>query len=215
MIKMKKEFVISLLLALILIIGLYSDVFIVSAATTSSNTFAGYSSSAFSNSAGSVSTYSSVSPTSSGFSSSAMSTYWPQFSSNSFQNCNAATTDFLVAIPPGGCTPNVVRSDLLAEQNVPVFCKVSTLKINPLIDVSAIKSMSFSGNYPQGVSGVSYHPAREATRNYNTLLSSPYVDDAGYVVILLSRQGDERDLPQFIEGNLTARISYDAKHQDC
>jgi len=141
-----------------------------------------------------------------------MSTYWPQFSSSSYENCDGATSDFIIAIPPGACTPNVVRSDLLAEQNVPVFCKLSALKINPLIDVSAIQSISFSGDYPEGVAGVSYHPARQAVRSYNTLLSSPYLNDAGYVVISLSRQADERTLPKFIEGNLTARIRYDARH---
>ena len=29
--------------------------------------------------------------------------------------------DFLVDIVPTGCTPGIVRSDLLEEQNVPVF----------------------------------------------------------------------------------------------
>ena len=40
--------------------------------------------------------------------------------------------DFIIRIVPGGCTPPVVRSDLLAEQNVPVFCQIDALKINPL-----------------------------------------------------------------------------------
>lgn len=137
--------------------------------------------------------------------------YWPNYRQN-LQQCNGATTDFLVMIPPGACTPNVVRSDLLAEQNVPVFCKISTLKINPLIDVSAIQSISFSGSYPEGVSGVSYHPPRQGVRSYNTLLGSDISNDAGYVVITLSRQPDERELQRFVEGNLTARIRYDARH---
>jgi len=147
------------------------------------------------------------------FGGSSMGSYWPQFqtTNQNMQNCNGATTDFLVTIPPGGCTPNVVRSDLLAEQNVPIFCKLSTLRLNPLIDVSAIRSISFTGNYPKGVSGVSYHPARQAVRSYNTVISSPATDNAGYVVITLSRQADEREIQKWIEGNLTARISYDSR----
>ena len=32
--------------------------------------------------------------------------------------------DFIVEILPGDCSPALVRSDLLEEQNVPVFCKL-------------------------------------------------------------------------------------------
>jgi hypothetical protein len=128
------------------------------------------------------------------------------------QSCGDLRTDFILTIPPLGCTPNVVRSDLLAEQNVPVFCKLSSLNTNPLIDVSSIKSISFSGSYPTGVSGVSYHPPKDGVKNYNTVLSSSYQDDAGYVVITLNRHADERTLPSFIEGDLVARINYDGKH---
>ena len=42
--------------------------------------------------------------------------------------------DIIMQIIPGSCSPAVVRSDLLEEQNVPVFCKVRSIQINPLID---------------------------------------------------------------------------------
>ncbi|HDI03200.1 MAG TPA: hypothetical protein ENF67_01530, partial [Candidatus Pacearchaeota archaeon] len=58
------------------------------------------------------------------------------------QYCNETATDFLVLIEPFSCSPSVVRSDLLAEQNVPVFCRLSAVKINPLIQVPYIKSVS-------------------------------------------------------------------------
>ncbi|HEX9740355.1 MAG TPA: hypothetical protein VGA29_06235, partial [Ignavibacteriaceae bacterium] len=67
--------------------------------------------------------------------------------------CNAGQ-DFIIQIPPFGCTPAVVRSDLLEEQNVPVFCQLSAIKLNPLIEVEAIDSLSFSGNYPEGIQGI-------------------------------------------------------------
>ena len=52
--------------------------------------------------------------------------------------------DFVLQISPFGCTPAVVRSDLLEEQNVPIFCQIGATQVNPLIDVQAIDSVSFS-----------------------------------------------------------------------
>ena len=37
-------------------------------------------------------------------------------------------TDFIIQISPLSCTPTVVRSDLLAEENVNVFCKMTGIK---------------------------------------------------------------------------------------
>ena len=51
--------------------------------------------------------------------------------------------DFLLQITPFGCSPSVVRSDLLEEQNVPVFCQLYATKMNPLIDFNAINFISF------------------------------------------------------------------------
>lgn len=215
--------VISLIMIVLLISGVYAQFSTMnsgndfnSRTTPTDNNYAGYNSNNYKSSTfQGTNNIQSTSPTSrGGFGGSSMSSYWPQFQTarQNMQNCDGATTDFIVAIPPGGCTPNVVRSDLLAEQNVPIFCKISALRINPLIDVSAIKSISFSGSYPKGVSGVSYHPARQAVRSYNTVVGSPFIDEAGYVVITLTRQADEREIQKWIEGNLTARISYDGRH---
>ena len=46
-------------------------------------------------------------------------TFWPQ--SADPEKCTPGN-DFFVSVTPGGCTPGVVRSDLLEDQNVPVFC---------------------------------------------------------------------------------------------
>ena len=70
--------------------------------------------------------------------------------------------DFVVQIAPGGCTPAVVRSDLLAEQNVPVFCQIDALEINPLVDIKEIRNIRFSGKYPDDVVGAGFHPASAA-----------------------------------------------------
>ncbi len=123
--------------------------------------------------------------------------------------------DFVLYITPGGCSPAVVTSDLLEEQNVPVFCKVGGLEVNPLFDVARIKSIRFKGDYPKGVSGVSYFPAKAALGSTGSLggstqlLSSRQTDNLGYLVIVLAGQKAEKDIPSVIGGNVTAIIDYD------
>jgi len=137
-------------------------------------------------------------------------TFWPILNNLDSDQCEASS-DFIIGIPPGGCTPTVVRSDLLAEQNVPVFCQLYALKVNPLIKASAISSISFKGKYPDGVSGISYHPARAAIKSYDTLLGDPITENIGYVVIILKKEKVEANMSDWIAGNLTATITYDAE----
>lgn len=125
--------------------------------------------------------------------------------------CNAGN-DFVVQIAPFGCTPAVVRSDLLEEQNVPVFCQLYATKINPLIDVKAIDFISFTGDYPQEISGIGFHPRRAAISSSQTLLNSPILENIGYAVIVLKQQPDESKMPDFVSGNLTANIRYDIEN---
>jgi len=136
--------------------------------------------------------------------------YWPILGDMKNGQCNA-TTDFVIGIPPGGCSPSVVTSDLLAEQNVPVFCQLYAIKVNPLIKVSAIKSISFKGDYPEGVRSIVYHPARAAVKSYSTLLGEPTLENIGYVVIILKQEKVEANITEEIFGNLTATMTYDAE----
>jgi hypothetical protein len=136
-------------------------------------------------------------------------TYWPILNRIKNDQCNA-TSDFIIGIPPGGCSPGVVRSDLLADQNVPVFCELYAIKVNPLIKVSSIRSISFKGDYPDGVSGIAFHPARAAVKSYDTLLGDPLINNIGYVVIIMKREKVEENLEDWVAGNLTATIRYDA-----
>ncbi|VVB80469.1 Uncharacterised protein [uncultured archaeon] len=140
-----------------------------------------------------------------------IATYWPQYSESANAQCTD-NNDFLVMIPPGGCSPAVVRSDLLADQNVPVFCQLIGAKVNPLIKVSSIKSISFKGNYPSQVAGISFHPAQAAIRSYNSVLGSPTINNLGYVVIILKKQANESGSPTNVSGNLTATMAYDAQN---
>ena len=151
------------------------------------------------------------SPTFDDYYSGSMDSYWPILKNLEDDQCDAVNSDFVVMIPPGGCSPMVVRSDLLSEQNVPVFCQLSAIRVNPLIDVSAIKSISFKGDYPEEVAGISFHPARAGANNYNTLLGSPIEENIGYVVIVLKRQTNEANLTDSINGMLTASVKYDAQ----
>ena len=108
--------------------------------------------------------------------------FWPILSNP--DKCEA-NQDFLVSMRPGGCQPAVVRSDLLEEQNAPVFCMLDAIKLNPLINVASVKSVTFKGKYPDTVAGVSFHPSNAALRIYNKVLDSKLMNDIGYVVVVL------------------------------
>ncbi len=120
-------------------------------------------------------------------------------------------TDFLIQIAPFGCTPMIVRSDLLEEQNVPVFCQLGATQINPLIDVEAIEGIEFSQEVPPEVEGIAFHPARAAL-SVEDNLNSPFLNNIGYTVIVLKKQANASAMPDFVSGNLTARVRYDVKN---
>ena len=138
-----------------------------------------------------------------------LETYWPILVDK--ESC-VARQDIILQVAPAGCQPSVVRSDLLAEQNVPVFCQVDALKLNPLINVESIDNIRFSGKYPKEVAGSGFHPARAALRTYDKLLGSPLINNIGYVVVVLKRSPNEAELPDFVSVNLTAKIHYDAEN---
>src|SRR3990167_7167061 len=86
-----------------------------------------------------------------------LNTYWPILGNK--DQC-LARQDVMLQVSPGGCQPTVVRSDLLAEQNVPVFCQIDALQINPLVNIKEINNIRFTGKYPEEVVGAGFHPAR-------------------------------------------------------
>jgi len=119
--------------------------------------------------------------------------------------------DFIIRVVPGGCTPPVVRSDLLEEQNVPVYCQLQALKVNPLITVTSIKSIDFGSSLPEGVSSVGFIPSYPAL-GLNTQLSNGQWNNIGYAIIFLARNGNESSMPESIVGGLSARIIYDLRN---
>jgi hypothetical protein len=145
-------------------------------------------------------------------------------------------TDFLIQIGPLGCTPNPVTSDLLAEENVNVFCQLTAIQINPFIDVQRIDSIGFQGAYSPEVSGIGYQPA-QAALGYNLPVQAPLgynptttplegsltLQNLGYVVFTLKQQPNESALTNckkdalgsqicWIAGNLTANIKYNVQN---
>ncbi len=121
-----------------------------------------------------------------------------------------AQKDLLLQVPPGGCQPAVVRSDLLAEQNVPVFCQIDALKLNPLVDIKDINNIVFEGKYPPEIVSAGFHPARAALRTHDILLGDPLLNNIGYVVVILNKQEKESALPAFVNVTLTGRVRYES-----
>src|SRR3989344_4886070 len=120
--------------------------------------------------------------------------------------------DFLIQIAPGGCTPTVVRSDLLAEQNVPVFCELQAIQINPTLDTSSIQNivLTSEGLQSPAVVGVSYQRPNSGLRKYNSNQGFAAIDNLGYAIILMKGGMPENQMPDFVNGTLRARVQYDA-----
>jgi len=135
-------------------------------------------------------------------------TYWPILGENQ-EDCKARQ-DIILQVAPAGCEPMVVRSDLLAEQNVPVFCQIDAMEINPLINIEQIRAIRFSNSYPKDIVGAGFHPARAALRSNDKLLGSPLINNIGYIVVVLKRNEVEKSLPDFVNVTLSASIDYDS-----
>ena len=121
-----------------------------------------------------------------------------------------AGQDFILQVSPLGCTPSVVRSDLLEEQEVTVFCPISATQLNPLIKIKDINYMVISSkDLPREVLTVGYYPARAALGKWDPDINTPYFNNIGYAAIVLRRQPNESAMPGFVQGNLTAQLVYD------
>lgn len=132
--------------------------------------------------------------------------YWPVLGDDEKALCEGRQ-DLLLSVAPLGCQPAVVRSDLLAEQNVPVFCQLDALRVNPLLDITRIRNVRFSGAYPASVAGVGFHPARAALRTRSDLMGSPLLNNIGYVVVVLKRQANE-SAQSSVNFTLQAQVDY-------
>ena len=119
--------------------------------------------------------------------------------------------DFFIEIPVAGCSPAIVRSDLLEEQDVPVFCRLVGTKLNPLIEVPFIQSIRL--DIPEKnnslIKHVLFHPARAGLKStFTNLISSPQLNDLGYLVVILKKQESEKKMPDVVTAELVTKINY-------
>ena len=130
--------------------------------------------------------------------------------------CNNTGMDFLIQIMPTDCSPAVVRSDLLEEQDVPVLCRMTGIKINPVIQVPYIKSITPVVEGKTGSFDITYLPARVALSYYapNDKVRAgsegvPTMSNLGYLQIMLKQQPSEAKMPDNVKANISVRIKYD------
>ena len=141
---------------------------------------------------------------------------WTQFSWQQ-DYCNKTGMDFLVLIEPSGCQPAVVRSDLLEEQDVPVLCRMTGIKINPLIQVPYIKSIiPVVENKSNEIPFVTYLPPRVALSYYGSsdkvkygAEGVPTMSNLGYLQVMLRQQPVEAKMPDNVKANISVKITYD------
>lgn len=134
---------------------------------------------------------------------------------NSF--CNESTgMDFLIEIPPDACSPTPVPSNLLEEQNVPVLCKMTGIKINPLIEVPYIKKVTpYVKNQSKEIAYVNFYPARSAlgtfnfNENFQISQGNPTLNNLGYLLIFLKQQPIEKNMSKNVSVNMVVNITYD------
>lgn len=114
--------------------------------------------------------------------------------------------DLVIQVAPFGCSP--LRTDLLEEQDVTVYCKLQAMKVNPLINVKSIESISFiNKNYSPQIFSVAFFPANSFSGNREVLTSSLF-NDIGSLAVTVKKQTDPSLVPEFVSGNLTAEVKY-------
>ena len=131
--------------------------------------------------------------------------------------CNRTGMDFIVQIMPDACQPAPVRSDLLEEQSVPVFCRLTGVKINPLIQVPYIERIDAKTELrsPE-IMSVTYHPPGSALSfmsyvppsQENQLEGVPMMSNLGYLVIFLKQQPVEAQMPNSVRLEETLKLTY-------
>ena len=83
--------------------------------------------------------------------------------------CNKTGMDFIVQIMPDACTPSPVRSDLLEEQGVPVFCKLTGIKIKNNVTATDTCSIDVILIRPKNKPYTIIHPFHRFLENHPNL----------------------------------------------
>lgn len=138
-----------------------------------------------------------------------------QYGPNSAYCNNQSGMDFVVEVLPEDCSPNPVSSDLLEENTVPVFCKLTGIKINPLIQIPYIEKIEAKTELKsQDIASVTFHPASSALSftnqqlNNNLLEGVPTINNLGYLVIFLKQQPSEAKMSNNATLQETLKLTY-------
>ncbi|RMD67802.1 hypothetical protein D6817_00485 [Candidatus Pacearchaeota archaeon] len=118
--------------------------------------------------------------------------------------------DLILNVRPFSCKPQVVRSDLLEEQDVQVFCELDAVKANPLLDAITLRNVRIKADAPPEVRGTAFRPAKAALRRRSVVLDNPLYGNLGYVVIVLKRQPVEARMPDSVTVNFSVELDYSA-----
>jgi len=137
-----------------------------------------------------------------------LNAYWPILGTQ--EECKGRQ-DMILQVAPLGCQPTVVRSDLLEEQNVPVFCQIQSVNVNPYMDVKSIRNIVLRtvGKTDPIVAGTGFHPANAALKTTNTLTGSPIAGNIGYAVVVLKKTPNESAMPENVKLTLNAQVQFD------
>ncbi len=111
--------------------------------------------------------------------------------------------DIVIQVAPFGCKP--ATSDLLLDQDYPAYCKLQAIKVNPLIKIESIESITLVGSVPGNVSSISFIPANTAID-----LTSSIFSDVGSMKVMLKQQPNLSTMPESVAGNLTVQIKYNS-----
>ena len=113
----------------------------------------------------------------------------------------ANKTDFLVQVVD--YEPKVVRSDLLEEQQVPVYAQLALVKANPIISEPLIRGTPrIIQKGANEFASVVYIPPAQGITNLGNI---------GYALVLL-RQMPESKMPDSVDIDVRAEVMYDAKY---
>lgn len=120
--------------------------------------------------------------------------------------------DLLVEVPYLSCTPQIVRSDLLEEQDVDVYCPLFASSLNPFLTVGSFEGVDFSGSYDSNIRGVGFVKNSGYSSKGISVSSLETAQRIGYATLRIKKQPNESAMPDFVEANLSARIHYTPEH---
>lgn len=128
--------------------------------------------------------------------------------------CQDNGQEFIIQIDSTLCEPAIVRADLLKNQDVPVLCPIIATEFNPLININLISHVdaSLSSNSPN-IRSVSFYPNKVALLDSTNNVNPSFLNSLGYALIVVKKQNNYSQIPEFVGGNITIRINYDVSKE--